>query len=161
MVEVLNDESMISGVEVKQLKAIKDERGLVMEILRSDDKIFEKFGQVYISVCNPGYVKAWHYHKLQNDFFAVAKGNAKVVLYDNREDSPTKGEVQEFEMGESNPLLIKIPPLVIHGFSALGGEPCLLVNCSTKPYNHEKPDEYKMPFNSKEIPYDWKVSKGW
>jgi dTDP-4-dehydrorhamnose 3,5-epimerase len=161
MVEVLKDENMISGVEVKQLKPIKDERGLVMEILRSDDKIFEKFGQVYISVCNPGYVKAWHYHKLQNDFFAVVKGNAKVVLYDNREDSSTKGEVQEFEMGEKNPILIKIPPLVIHGFTALGKEQCFLVNCSTEPYNHGKPDEYKMPFDSKEIPYDWGVEKGW
>jgi len=152
---------MIDGVEVKQLKPIKDERGFLMEILRSDEKIFEKFGQVYITVCNPSYVKAWHYHKLQDDFFAAVKGNAKVVLYDNREGSPTKGEVQEFEMGENNFILIKIPALVVHGFAAIGKEPCLLVNCPTKPYNSNEPDEYKIPFDSKEIPYEWNVSKGW
>lgn len=153
--------SMIDGVEVKQLKVIKDERGWLMEILRSDEKIFEKFGQVYLSVCKPGYVKAWHYHKAQIDLFTIVKGNAKVVLYDMREHSPTKGEIQEFMMGESNPILIKIPPFVVHGFTTIENETCFLINCPTKPYNPDKPDEFRIPFDSKEIPYDWGVEKGW
>jgi dTDP-4-dehydrorhamnose 3,5-epimerase len=36
-----------------------------MEILRRDDPIFQKFGQVYMTTNYPGVVKAWHYHKKQ------------------------------------------------------------------------------------------------
>lgn len=151
---------MINGVEIKQLKVIKDERGWLMEILRCDEKLFKKFGQVYLSVCRPSYAKAWHYHKIQTDFFTIVKGNAKIVLFDMREDSPTKGQIQEFVAGDSNPILIKIPPFVVHGFTALNNEPTFLINCPTEPYSHKEPDEYKIPFDSKEIPYNWGVDKG-
>ena len=105
---------MIQGVEIKNLKVITDNRGFLMEMLRCDDPIFEKFGQVYLSVCNPSIVKGWHYHKKQTDHFVIVKGNAKVVMYDIREDSPTKGEIQEVFMGEKNPILLKIPTFVLH-----------------------------------------------
>jgi dTDP-4-dehydrorhamnose 3,5-epimerase len=153
-------DEMIEGLEVKQLKVIKDERGFLMEILRSDDKFFEKFGQVYLSSCNPGYAKAWHYHKKQTDFFVIIKGNAKIVLYDLRENSPTKGELQEFIVGEENAMLIKIPPFVVHGYTALNNQPAFLLNCPTETYDYRQPDEYRLPFNTKEIPYDWRVDKG-
>src|SRR5512137_371564 len=99
---------MIQGVLVKQLKPIPDERGMVMEILRSDDELFAKFGQVYLSVVYPGVVKGWHFHKVQTDYFAIVKGMAKVVLYDPRDGSPTRGEVQELFIGEQNPVLLVI-----------------------------------------------------
>jgi len=151
---------MIKDVEVKQLKVIKDERGWLMEILRCDDSIFKKFGQVYLTVCRSGYIKGWHYHKKQADFFAVVKGNAKLVLFDNRKKSPTFKEINEFFLGEKNPILIKIPPLVLHGFTTTENEPCFVINCPNLPYNYKNPDEFRMPFNSKEIPYDWGVKKG-
>ena len=91
----------IDGVKIKDLKVIKDERGYLMEMLRCDDKIFDRFGQVYLSVCVPGFVKGWHYHKAQTDYFVVVKGNAKIVLYDDREGSKTKGKVQEFFSGSN------------------------------------------------------------
>ena len=106
---------MIDGVRTKALKVIADERGFLMEILREDDPIFERFGQAYLTVAYPGVVKGWHYHKRQQDYFAVVKGMAKVVLYDDREGSPTRGEVNEFFLGERNPTLLVIPPLVVHG----------------------------------------------
>lgn len=148
---------MIEGVKIKKLKVIPDERGYLMEMLRCDDKIFEKFGQVYLSVGYPGIVKGWHYHKVQTDHFVFVKGTAKVALYDSREDSKTYGKIDEFLMGEKNPVLLKIPPLVMHGFKAVGTEPAFLINCPTEPYNYDEPDEYRLPYDAPQIGYDWEA----
>jgi len=110
---------MIKGVKVKKLKVMPDERGRLMEILRADDEVFEKFGQVYMTTAYPGVVKAWHYHKNQADNMAVVKGMMKIVLYDNRKSSSTRGEVNEFFVGEHNPILITIPREVYHGFKCI------------------------------------------
>ena len=102
----------IYGVQTKPLKVIPDERGRLMEILRCDDALFRKFGQVYMTTVYPGVVKAWHYHKVQHDSFAVVRGMLKLVLFDSREGSPTRGQAQEFFIGVHNPLLVQIPPMV-------------------------------------------------
>ena len=146
---------MIQGVFIKKLRVIRDNRGYVMEILRSDDTIFEKFGQVYLSTCNPGIVKGWHYHKKQTDYLTVIKGNAKVVLYDMRENSKTKGEINEFFVGEKNPILIKIPPLVAHGVTPIDNKPIYIINTTTELYNYKNPDEGRLPFNTDKIKYKW------
>src|SRR5512139_3200801 len=103
---------MIDGVKIKVLKVIPDERGRLMEMLRADDELFIKFGQVYLTSAYPGVVKGWHYHKEQTDNMVVVKGMMKIVLYDARPGSPTHREVNEFFMGEHNPLLLQIPPFV-------------------------------------------------
>jgi dTDP-4-dehydrorhamnose 3,5-epimerase len=151
---------LIDGVRVKQLQPIPDERGFLMEILRSDDDLFEAFGQVYMTVAYPGVVKGWHYHKVQTDFFTVVKGMMKIVLYDSRPESPTRGEVNEFFMGELNPLLIRIPPGVLHGMKAIGSEPGYVVNCPTEPYNRDEPDEHRVDPHENDIPYDWARKDG-
>ena len=87
---------MIEGVKIKRLKVIADERGWLMEMLRDDDEIFQKFGQVYLSVVYPGVVKGWHFHKRQTDHFVFVKGMAKVVLHDMRDSSATRGEPTAF-----------------------------------------------------------------
>ena len=133
---------MIEGVRVKRLKVIPDERGFLMEMLRCDDDFFKEFGQVYLSVAYPGVVKGWHYHKHQTDHFTVVKGMLKVVLYDQRENSSTRGEINEFFMGEKNPILLVVPPMVVHGVKGVGNEPGYLVNVPDKPYVYDKPDEY-------------------
>ena len=146
---------MIDGVKVKRLKVIPDERGFLMEMMRDDDEFFQKFGQVYLSVVYPGVVKGWHYHRKQTDHFVFVKGMAKVVLYDGRDDSATKGEVNEFFMGEQNPILLVIPPLVLHGMKGIGTEPAYLVNTPTEHYEYDDPDEHRVDPNGDEVPYDW------
>src|SRR4030065_680230 len=136
---------MIEGVMVKQLKVIPDERGRLMEILRCDEEMFEKFGQVYLTTGYPGVVKAWHYHKGQTDHFCVVKGMMKVVLYDSRDGSPTKGEVNEFFLGEHGPILLRIPPLVYHGFKTVSTEEALLINIPTEPYRLPPPPPDRGP----------------
>ena len=151
---------MIDGVVVKQLKVIPDERGRLMEILRSDDEFFLKFGQVYLTTGYPGVVKAWHYHKVQYDHFCVVKGMMKVVLYDPRKKSPTKGEINEFFLGEHRPILLRTPPLVCHGFKTVGTEEALLINVPTETYNYKNPDEFRIDPHKNDIPYSWDRKDG-
>jgi len=128
--------------------------------LRSDDELFSKFGQVYITTAYPGVVKGWHYHKKQIDNFAVVKGMIKLVLYDPREDSPTKGEINEFFLGEYNPMLIQIPNWVYHGFKCVSEEEAICLNCPTELYNYENPDEYRVDPHEGGIPYEWERKDG-
>lgn len=151
---------MIEGVKVKKLRVIPDERGRVMEILRSDDEMFAKFGQVYMTTAYPGVVKGWHYHKVQTDNMTVVKGMMKIVLCDGREKSPTRGEVNEFFVGVHNPVLVTIPPLVYHGFKCISQEEAIVVNVPTEPYNYKQPDEFRLPAHTKEINYDWSRKDG-
>jgi dTDP-4-dehydrorhamnose 3,5-epimerase len=146
---------MIKGVEIKKLKIIPDDRGRLMEILRSDEPIFEKFGQVYMTTAYPGVVKAWHYHKLQDDYFTCIRGVMKLVLYDAREDSPTYKEINDFVISLDNPMLVKIPKLVSHGFKCVSDTEAVVINVPTLPYNRNNPDEYRLDAFENEIPYDW------
>jgi len=151
---------VIEGVKIKKLKTIPDERGRLMEVLRNDDDLFIRFGQAYITTAYPGVVKAWHYHKKQHDNFACISGMMKVVLYDGREDSPTKGDVNEFFIGVHNPMLVQIPPGVMHGFKCIGNSEAIVLNCPTEPYDHAEPDEFRLPAHTPEIPYDWTRKDG-
>jgi dTDP-4-dehydrorhamnose 3,5-epimerase len=146
---------MIDGVSVRRLRVIPDERGYLMEMLRRDWPEFERFGQVYVTAVYPGVVKGWHYHRIQTDHFICVAGMAKVVLYDGREGSSTRGEVNEFFLGYLNPALLKIPPGVMHGFKGVSQEMALIVNVPTELYNYDEPDEYRVPPHSDEVPYDW------
>ncbi len=149
---------MIEGVITKKLNLIADERGWLMEILRSDDEAFEKFGQVYVTTAYPGVVKAWHMHKKQVDNITCVKGMMKLVLYDDRPESPTRGEIKEFVIGEKNPMLVKVPTYLWHGFTSVGNETSFFINVPTETYNYKEPDEYRLPPDSDKIPYDWKLN---
>ncbi len=148
---------MIDGVRTKQLRVIPDERGRLMEILRGDDELFICFGQLYMTTAYPGVVKGWHYHKKQVDNFVVLKGMIKLVLYDQRQDSATHGEVNEFFLGEHNAQLVQIPNFVLHGFKCIGNEEAILLNCPTELYRYSEPDEFRIDPFSKEVPYDWAI----
>lgn len=151
---------LLSGVTVKQLSLIPDERGFLMEMLRIDWPEFDRFAQAYVTCCYPGIVKAWHYHQKQWDHFVCVSGMAKVVLYDPRTNSPTLGKINEFHLGLLNPALVKIPPLVYHGFTAEGGQPAMIINFPTELYNYAQPDEFRLAYNSPEVPYSWEVRSG-
>jgi dTDP-4-dehydrorhamnose 3,5-epimerase len=151
---------MIDGVMAKQLRFIPDERGRLMEIMRKDDDFFVDFGQVYLTTTYPQVVKAWHYHKKQDDFITCVKGSLKLVLYDDRKDSPTCGEVNEFFIGDYNPMLIKVPKAVYHGWKCVSLEEALVVNIPTEPYDRKNPDEYRVDAHVNEIPYKWERKDG-
>ncbi len=151
---------MIEGVKIKKLRPICDERGRLMEILRSDDEIFQKFGQVYMTTVRPGVIKGWHYHKIQTDNMTVVHGMTKMVLYDARKDSPSHGQVAEYFVGIHNPILVQIPPMVYHGLKGIGDTEAIVINCPSEPYRHGEPDEYRVPPQSDEVPYSWDREDG-
>ena len=146
---------MIDGVLLKKLDIISDERGKILHMMRSDDDIYEKFGEIYFSLVYPGVIKGWHLHKEMTLNYAVPVGLIKLVLYDDRENSPTKGQINEFYIGENNYCIVKIPKMIWNGFKGIGITPSLVANCSTLAHD---PDEIirKDPF-SKEIPYNWEL----
>jgi dTDP-4-dehydrorhamnose 3,5-epimerase len=152
----------IEGVIIQDLFYFEDNRGFVVEIFRSDNPFFENFGQVYMTACFKGVAKAWHYHKYQTDHFFCAWGKALVVLYDNNPKSSTYGSIQEIVL-ESPPSknaikLVKIPPLIVHGFTSLSEPEARIINIPDKLYNYKNPDEYRIAWNSPEIPYKWDSS---
>ena len=150
----------IHGVQTKVLRAIADERGWLMEILRRDETdLLPVFGQVYVSATYPGVVKGWHYHKKQVDNFVCVAGMVKLVLVDTRDDSPTRGTVNEFFIGSQNPMLVQVPSLVYHGWKCISAEPSLVVNVPNEPYDRERPDEYRLDPHGT-LPYDWTRKDG-
>ncbi len=149
---------MIHELRVTPLRRIADERGAVFHMLREDDPAFERFGEIYFSLVYPGAVKGWHVHKRMTLNYAVPVGMVKLVCYDDREESPTRGELQELHIGELNYALVTVPPLVWNGFKGEGTEPSLVANCATLPHD---PGEIERldPF-SERIPYDWALRHG-
>ena len=151
---------LIRGIATKRLTVIPDERGRLFEILRRDEPLFTTFGQVYCTTVQCGVVKGWHYHKKQVDHFVCVSGMIKLVAYDSRPRSSTKGLVNEFFIGTHNPLLVKIPSGVYHGFKGLSEPEAIVINVPTEPYHHARPDEYRLDPHQNEIPYDWSGRDG-
>lgn len=147
----------IEGVWTKSLKVVPDERGRLMEILRADDEGFRKFGQVYMTTNYPGVVKAWHRHEVQEDMVACVKGMIKLVLFDPREASPSKGTVKEYFIGDHAPMLVRIPAGVYHGWKCISEGESVVVNLPTEMYDYASPDEQRLPWDTPDIPYDWEI----
>lgn len=146
---------MIDGVLISPLKQIVDERGKIMHMLRSDVPYFKEFGEIYFSFVHPNAIKGWHIHKKMTLNYAVPYGKVKLVLYDNREKSPTKGELMELFLGSDDYFLVSIPPFVWNGFKGIGSEISIVANCATLPHSPDEIDRLD-PFTDK-IPYDWNI----
>jgi dTDP-4-dehydrorhamnose 3,5-epimerase len=148
----------IEGVRVTPLRRIPDERGAVLHMLRCDAEHFERFGEIYFSTVNPGAIKAWHIHREMTLNYAVPVGMIKLVLYDDRAESPTRGTVQELFVGDLDYCLVTVPPMVWNGFKGIGTGSALVANCATVPHS---PDEIERadPFTP-DIPYDWALRHG-
>ena len=144
---------MIEGVIITPLKQIADHRGKVMHMLRNDDDHFDSFGEIYFSCINSGVVKGWHIHKRMTLNYAVVSGDIKYVLYDDRDNSRTHGEIQEIFLGSSNYSLVTVPPMIWNGFKGLGNEISIVANCSTIP--HDPTEINRIDSNNNKIPYDW------
>lgn len=157
---VLPSKTLIKGVQVTPLKAIVDERGYLMEMMRSDDPTFTEFGQTYLTAVNFDVIKGWHYHEYQTDNFICVHGLIKLALYDCREGSETEGLVNEFFLGENSPIRVQIPPGVLHGFKGVAEGKSLVVNVPDKLYNYQKPDEFRVPAHDNDVPYDWARKDG-
>lgn len=146
---------MIEGVKITPLRQILDERGKVMHMLKVGDPAFQQFGEIYFSCVYPGAIKGWHIHKEMTLNYAVPHGNIKFVLYDERPNSSTHGEIQEIFMGPDNYCLVTVPTMVWNGFKGIGKEMAVVANCATIPHSPDEIDR-RDPFDPS-IPYDWAI----
>ncbi len=150
---------MILGVRIKRIATHSDNRGYFREILRDDDNYLKHFGQTSISLTKPGIIKAFHWHKHQDDLFHVISGDAQVVLYDIRKNSKTFKKVMTFKMSDKDPKLLFIPKKVAHGYKVLGKNPLAMLYFMSHSYNRKKPDEQRIPFDDEEIGFHWEKYK--
>ncbi|MEW6397733.1 MAG: dTDP-4-dehydrorhamnose 3,5-epimerase family protein [Bacillota bacterium] len=146
---------MIAGVKVKHLIRHPDDRGFFQEIVRADEDLLPRFGQLSMAKTYPGVIKAFHYHEKQDDVWFFPVGNAQVVLHDIRQNSETYRETNVFYMGEDNPTVLFIPAGVAHGYRTLGETPALIIYVTTEPYDRGDPDEKRIAYDDPQIGFDW------
>ena len=149
---------MIDGVLIKPLVKIPDERGCIFPMLRSDDIEFKGFGEIYFSLVYPQIIKGWHLHAKMTLNYAVIQGMIKLVLFDDRSHSKTRGEVQEIFLGDLKYALIQIPPGIWNGFKGISNPHAIVANCSTIP--HDPAEITRLDPFSPQIPYQWDIKHG-
>jgi dTDP-4-dehydrorhamnose 3,5-epimerase len=149
---------MIDGVVVTPLRQIPDERGVIMHMMKNSDDVFQSFGEIYFSGVNPGAIKAWHIHREMTLNYAVPVGQIKFVLYDDRPNSNTRGQINELFIGIANYCLVTVPPMVWNGFKGLGPSMSLVANCASHPHDPSEISR-KDPFST-DIPYVWDIKHG-
>jgi dTDP-4-dehydrorhamnose 3,5-epimerase len=146
---------MIDGVKVVPLRRIPDERGTVMHMLRSTDPHFTQFGEIYFSTVYKDVVKGWHRHQQMTLNYACVSGRIKLVMYDDRPASPTRGAIAEVFLGPDEYALVVIPPGIWNGFKGMTEPHAIVANCATHPHDPAASERLD-PFEN-EIPYDWGV----
>jgi dTDP-4-dehydrorhamnose 3,5-epimerase len=144
----------IDGVHVRLATTHLDERGELCEVYNPDWGFsHEPLVYVYQATVRPGRVKGWVYHEHQDDRLFVSGGSLKIVLYDLREDSPTKGRINEIFLGDNRRGLVRIPKRVAHAVQNIGLDDASFINMPTRAYRHDNPDKYRISINSDQIPY--------
>ena len=146
---------MINGVQIVPLKRIPDERGTIYHLMSSTDDHFSQFGEIYFSSVYKDVVKGWHRHREMTLNYACIVGRVKLVLYDDREGSSTRGELMEVFPSPENYVLTVIPPEVWNGFKGLSDPTAIVANCCTHPHDSSRSTRLD-PFDN-DIPYDWGV----
>lgn len=145
----------IDGVHIKKLITHLTGDGYFREIVRDEDALLEHFGQSSFSLAHPGFIKAFHFHKEQDDLWYIVSGQVRTVLYDTRAESPTYKQTQVIIMGEDDPKVVLIPKGVAHGYQVLGNKDAVLMYHTTKHYNPE--DELRIAYNDPEVNFDWSI----
>jgi len=144
---------MITGIKITKLKQIIDNRGKIMHMMRADNPIFQKFGEIYFSTVKPKFIKAWHLHKEATLNYVCIKGKVKLVLFDERKESETFGKYQKLILSPEDYFMVTIPPLVWNGFKGIDQEESIIANCMSIPHD-EKEMVRKEPLDTK-FNYNW------
>lgn len=144
---------MIEGVKITSLKKIKDQRGSVLTMLRSDSKVFNTFGEIYFSTIFNNSIKAWHLHKEAYLNYACITGKVKLVLFDDRRKSSSYGQYSEYILTPENYFLITIPSYIWNGFKGLDKNESIVANCMTLPHNEN--EMIRKDHDDKYFSYNW------
>jgi dTDP-4-dehydrorhamnose 3,5-epimerase len=160
-----NGESLAAlpaGVTFREVPTQTDDRGTVVELFDPRWGWHDK--PLVFSYCftiRPGMIKGWGLHKEHEDRYFVLFGEMQVVMYDDRPDSPTRHLVSSVVLSEHRRRLMNIPPGIWHANRNLGTRDVVVINFPTTPYNHTKPDKYRLPLDTDQIPYKFDGLRGW
>ena len=153
---------LIEGVKIIPAVTHPDERGTLCEISSLVLKAHPApIVYVYQFTIRPGKVKGWHIHHLHDDRIFISQGTVKVVLHDNRPESPTYQMINEIYRTEHHRTLMVIPAYVFHAHHNVGQTEALFISMPTRIYNHESPDVYRLPLDNNTIPYRFEQRMGW
>jgi dTDP-4-dehydrorhamnose 3,5-epimerase len=144
----------IDGVIVVPLQRIPDERGTIFHMLRRTDPHFLEFGEIYFTSIYRDAIKAWHRHAEMTLNYACIWGRVKLVLYDDREGSSTRGVLMERFLGPDDYSLVVIPPLVWNGLKGMSSV-AIVANCATHPHDPARTE--RLDPTGDAIPYRWGV----
>jgi dTDP-4-dehydrorhamnose 3,5-epimerase len=151
----------MDGVAIREVRHVPRDHGVITEIFRPEwDPTGLPVIHIYQSRLFPGALGAWSCHRRTTDRLFVNQGQLKIVLYDDRDDSATKGAIMQLVAGDARPCLIVLPPGVWHGAQNVGPCDALFINCPTEAYNYADPDHYRLPYDTAEIPYQWNLGHG-
>jgi dTDP-4-dehydrorhamnose 3,5-epimerase len=148
----------IEGVQIVPLRRFPDERGTILHMLKATDPHFRQFGEIYFSTAYKSVIKGWHRHREMTLNYACIVGRIKLVLYDDRPESPTRGALMELFLGPDNYSLVVIPPEVWNGYKGMTDPFAMVANCCTHPHDPSRSTRLD-PFSSA-IPYDWNIAHG-
>ena len=152
-VRVLAGDGPIDGVQVVPLRRIPDERGTILHMLRATDPHFLGFGEIYFATIYAGVVKAWHRHRDMTLNYACVAGRIKLVVFDDRQGSRTRGGLMEIHLGPDSYHLAIIPPDLWNGHKGMAEPQSILANCSTHP--HDPARSTRIPPDDPRVPYAW------
>lgn len=145
----------IHDLTVVPLRRIPDERGTIMHMLRATDDHFRSFGEIYFTTIYRDVVKGWHRHRDMTLNYACVHGRVKVVVFDDRPESPTRGSLMEIFLGPDAHALVVIPPGLWNGMKGMSDPHALVANCASHTHDPAR-TERADPFGDA-VPYDWAV----
>lgn len=150
----------IEGVQFRPTRAVPHEDGHLTEVARASwGEVSQPIVQVHVTTTLVGRIRAWGLHPTSTDRLFVVSGIVKIVVFDGRNDSPTKGRLNEFTVSNRNPGLLIIPPALYHGWKNIGTDEAMIINMPTRMYDYESPDALDLPWDAPEaesiVPYRW------
>ena len=143
---------LIDGVRVHEVVHVPKNAGFLTEVVRGEWLDNARIDQVFQVVLDAGAISAWHAHEFTTDRIFVSHGMMRIVLYDNRADSPTRGLVNEFRFGTVRPALVVVPPRVWHGLHNTSPGTSIVLNLVDQAYDYENPDHWRIPHGDPRIP---------
>jgi dTDP-4-dehydrorhamnose 3,5-epimerase len=138
----------IPGLEVHSLTAFVDGRGSVTEIFRSTWSI-APMHQWTVLTFEARVVRGPAVHRKHSDAVIALSGAIQIGLRDLREDSPSFRSPYRVTLSSVQPLLVVIPPGVMHAFYA-ATEPAVVLVGNTHEYDPN--DDFKCRWQ--DVPLD-------
>lgn len=132
-----------------------DERGVFIETYRrSWFPLGREMVQANRAERQAGSIVGLHYHLHQADYWTVPVGQARVVLHDLRQGSPTDGATLSMDLSAENALGVFIPPGVAHGFASTTK---MTIAYMVDGY-YNPTDELGVAWDDPEVGADWALS---